>query len=130
MNILIHGSIIGPGGIAHHIREFSKTLNKHHNVKIRNFNIDSKTWNGYYSGPDIFKNTEDLEEVHHQMLYQQSLWEDDVLKDFPLTGYDESFIPDIHLIMGEAYHHYYYQEYNKPVIAYFPWETTELLKSF
>lgn len=130
MNILIHGSIIGPGGIAHHIREFSKTLSKYHNVKIRNFNLDHKNWEGIYTGPDIFKNTEDLEDVHHKMLHQQSLWENDELKDFPLSGYDESFVPDIHLIMGEAYHYYYYQEYNKPTIAYFPWETTELLHGF
>lgn len=130
MNILIHGSIMGPGGIAHHIREFSKTLNKHHKVKIRNFNLDKKTWKGFYSGPDIFKNAENLEEIHHQLLHQQSLWVDGELKEFPLLGYDESFVPDFHLIMAEAYHHYYYQDYDKPVIAYFPWETTEMLQGF
>ena len=130
MNILIHGSIMGPGGIAHHIREFSKTLNKHHKVKIRNFNLDKKTWKGFYSGPDMFKNAENLEEIHHQLLHQQSLWVDGELTEFPLLGYDESFVPDFHLIMAEAYHHYYYQDYDKPVIAYFPWETTKMLQDF
>jgi FkbM family methyltransferase len=129
MNILVHGSIIGPGGIAHHIREFTKSLSKHHNVKIRNFNVDSKLWRGY-TGPDVFKKVKELEFCHHKMLYKQSVWENDVLVDYPLTGYDDTFTPDIHIIMGEAYHYYYYQEYDKPTVVYFPWETTEMLQGF
>ena len=72
MNILIHGSMMGPGGIAHHIKEFSKNLNKYHNVKIRNFNLDTNTWNGFYSGPDMYKNTKGLEDIHHQLLHHHT----------------------------------------------------------
>jgi len=129
MNILVHGTILGYGGIAHQTREFTKTLSKYHNVKIRNFNlVDLKSWNGY-TGPDILKDAVHLEDVHHKMLYQQTLW-DGELKDFPLSGYDSSFVPDIHIIMSETNHYYHYQNYDKPVIVYFLWETTHISPNF
>jgi len=129
MNILVHGTILGYGGIAHHTREFTKSLSKYHNVKIRNFNlVDLDNWAGY-TGPDILKNAKNLDDIHHKMLYQQTLW-DGELKDFPLSGYDKSFIPDIHIIMAEVNHYYHYEKYDKPVIIYFPWETTNMLPKF
>lgn len=129
MNILVHGTILGYGGIAHQTREFTKTLSKYHNVKIRNFNlVDLKSWNGY-TGPDILKDAVHLEDVHHIMLYQQTLW-DGELKDFSLSGYDSSFVPDIHIIMSETNHYYHYQNYDKPVIVYFLWETTHISPNF
>ena len=129
MNILVHGTILGYGGIAHQTREFTKTLSKYHNVKIRNFNlVDLKFWNGY-TGPDILKDAVHLEDVHHKMLYQQTLW-DGELKDFSLSGYDSSFVPDIHIIMSETNHYYHYQNYDKPVIVYFLWETTHISPNF
>lgn len=129
MNILVHGTILGYGGIAHHTREFTKSLSKYHNVKIRNFNLaDLDDWAGY-TGPDILKDAVHLEDVHHKMLYQQTLW-DGELKDFPLSGYEESFVPDIHIVMSEVNHYYHYQEYNGPVIFYFLWETTHIVPVF
>ena len=129
MNILVHGTILGYGGIAHQTREFTKTLSKYHNVKIRNFNlVDLKSWNGY-TGPNILKDAVHLEDAHHKMLYQQTLW-DGELKDFPLSGYDNSFVPDIHIIMSETNHYYHYQNYDKPVIVYFLWETTHISPNF
>ena len=129
MNILVHGTILGYGGIAHQTREFTKSLSKYHNVKIRNFNlVDLKSWHGY-TGPDILKDAIHLEDVHHKMLYQQTL-RDGELKDFPLSGYDESFVPDLHIIMSEVNHYYHYQKYDRPVVIYFLWETTNILPSF
>jgi len=129
MNILIHGTLLNHGGISHHTKEFSKFLSRYHNVKIRNFNIPFSWTN--YTGPDVYKNLDELEEVHHKMLYQQSLWDGNGnLIDLPLSGYDEFFEPDFHLIMAEANHYYHYQDYNKPVIVYFPWETTKLNDTF
>jgi glycosyltransferase involved in cell wall biosynthesis len=131
MNILIHGTILGYGGIAHHTREFTKILSKYHNVKIRNFNlVDLDDWAGY-TGPHILKNAKHLDDVHHKLLHQQTLYNHDgELTDFPLSGYDESFVPDIHIIMSEVNHYYHYQIYEKPVIIYFPWETTNVLPKF
>lgn len=129
MNILIHSSIIGFGGIAHHIRKLSKALSKYHNIKIRNFNVPL-SWVSY-SGVDVFKNEEELEPIHHKMLHTQTLLNPELeLVERHLSGYDEDFSPDYHLIAAEVNHHYYYQTYNKPVIAYFPWETTELPPEF
>ena len=129
MNILVHGTVIGLGGIAHHTREFTKALSRYHTVKIRNFNVDHDVWTGY-DGPNVFRNIKELEPIHHKMLYKQSLWKDGKLTDFILSGYDDSFKPDIHIVMTEANHHYHFQTYNEPVIAYFPWETTKLYQHF
>ena len=131
MNILVHGTILGYGGIAHHTREFTKSLSKYHNVKIRNFNlVDLDDWAGY-TGPHILKNAKHLDDVHHKLLYQQTLYDNNgELTEFPLSGYEESFIPDIHIIMAEVNHYYHYQTYDKPVIIYFPWETTNVLPKF
>jgi len=131
MNILVHGTILGYGGIAHHTREFTNALSKYHNVKIRNFNlVDLDDWAGY-TGPHILKNAKHLGEIHHKLLYQQTLYGGDgELTDFALSGYEESFVPDIHIIMAEVNHYYHYQTYDKPVIIYFPWETTNVLPRF
>jgi ADP-heptose:LPS heptosyltransferase len=131
MNILVHGTILGYGGIAHHTREFTKSLSKYHNVKIRNFNlVDLDDWAGY-TGPHVLKNAKHLDEVHHKLLYQQTLYNDKgELTSFPLSGYEESFVPDIHIIMAEVNHYYHYEIYDKPIIIYFPWETTNVLPKF
>ena len=131
MNILVHGTILGYGGIAHHTREFTKSLSKYHNVKIRNFNlVDLDDWSGY-TGPHILKNAKHLDDVHHKLLYQQTLYNDrGELTSFPLSGYDEYFVPDIHIVMSEVNHYYHYQEYSGPVIFYFLWETTHIIPVF
>jgi FkbM family methyltransferase len=135
MNILIYGTIIGPGGIAHHTREFTKRLAKLHNVKFINFNVP-KVWDGVYS-TDMYKNLSELDDIHHQILHMQTLWSEDgggyKLKEFPLSGYDSEFKPDIHLVMAEANHHYHYKPFHKlkePAIAYFPWETDRVRDDF
>lgn len=129
MNILVHGTVLNLGGIAHHTRQFCKFLSQYHNVKIRNFNIPSN-WNGH-TGPDVYKDLQELEPIHHNLLHLQSLWgENNQLFDYPLSGHDPNFEPDFHLIMAEANHHYHYQNYDKPVIVYFPWETTRLHDNF
>ena len=106
MNILVHGTILGYGGIAHHTREFTKSLSKYHNVKIRNFNlVDLDDWAGY-TGPNILKNAKNLDKVHHKLLHQQTLYDNNGdLTDFPLSGYEEFFVPDIHIIMSEVNHY-------------------------
>jgi len=133
MNILIYGTLIGPGGITHHTREFTKRLSKLHNVKFKNFNVPIG-WDGVYS-PTMYSNLDELDSVHHTILHQQSLWTPDGnLMDYPLSGYDSEFIADIHLVMAEANHHYYYhnrlENSEAPVIAYFPWETSEIRADF
>lgn len=130
MNIFVHGTMLGPGGIAHHTREFTKRLAKYHNLKFRNFNIP-KDWNGY-QGENSLKNCEELEDVHHQILHSQTLYENSKkeLKDHPLSGYNPMFSPDINLVMAEVNHHYYFQDYEGLRIAYFPWETTLIPENF
>lgn len=136
MNILIYGTIIGPGGIAHHTREFTKRLAQSHNVKFVNFNVPTE-WSGVYS-TDMYNDNSELDEIHHQILHLQTLWDSDEiggyrLNDYPLSGYDTDFKPDIHLVMAEANHHYHYKPFHKlkePAIAYFPWETDRVRDDF
>jgi FkbM family methyltransferase len=132
MNILIYGTMIGPGGIAHHTREFTKRLAKLHNVKFRNFNVPNG-WNGKYA-VDMYVGYDNLDNIHHKILYEQTLWTvGGDLVEYPLTGYDPAFKPDVHLVMAEANHHYYYGEFDKinaPSIAYFPWETDRIRDDF
>jgi hypothetical protein len=93
MNILIYGTLIGPGGITHHTREFTKRLSKLHNVKFKNFNVPIG-WDGVYS-PTMYSNLDELDSVHHTILHQQSLWTPDGnLMDYPLSGYDSKFIEE------------------------------------
>ena len=133
MNILVYGTIIGPGGIAHHTREFTKRLAKFHNIKFKNFNVP-KNWDGLHY-PDMYKNFAELDDIHHKILHQQSLWTPDgELVDHPLRGYSPNFIPDVHLVMAEANHYYHYHNRiigsDSPIIAYFPWETSEIKSEF
>jgi len=132
MNILVYGTIIGPGGIAHHTREFTKRLAKIHNVKFINFNIPLNL-DGKYS-PDMYKLSGELDDIYHTILHQQSLWDEfGTLTNYPLSGYDRNFKPDVHLVMAEANHYYHYQPFHQidePTIAYFPWETDEIRSDF
>jgi FkbM family methyltransferase len=133
MNILVYGTIIGPGGIAHHTREFTKRLAKFHNIKFKNFNVP-KNWDGMHY-PDMYKNFAELDDIHHKILHQQSLWTPaGELVDHPLGGYSENFVPDVHLVMAEANHYYHYHNRiigsDSPIIAYFPWETSEIKSEF
>jgi FkbM family methyltransferase len=129
LNILISGTMIGPGGIAHHTREFTKRLASNHNVKFRNFNIPDK-WHGY--SVDMYFNLKELDVVHNSILFEQTLWSNGELVNFPLSGYDSTFKPDVYLVMAEANHYYYYnfEKSDIPIVAYFPWESTKIEENF
>lgn len=131
MNILVYTTLLGPGGIAHHSREFTKKLAKNNKVKVVNFNVPNNC-QGYRK--DMLQGSDELEEVHHKILHQQSFWNsDNELEEFPLSGYEEDFTPEVIIILAEANHYYYYRNFKElgiPVVAYFPWETSLIFEHF
>lgn len=122
MKILAHTCLIGSTGYNNHARSFFTTLNKYHQVKVRNLTIGSG-WKGYniHAHDDEPYMTDEIKD----MLYQQTLYNsDDSRSDFPLYNYDGKFKPDVHIILMETDHHYFYDNYDGYKIAYNVWETT------
>jgi len=61
-----------------------------------------------------------------RILYQQTLWtEKPHRSDFKMyQSDDKEFIHDVDLVLSETNHHYFYDSYDKPKIAYNVWEST------
>ena len=122
MNILASVPYVGTTGYNSHTRNFLRRLSLFHNIKVRNFTI-GKDWKGYHPTENIHGN--DVDKFDQSLLALQSLWDNGQLKDFPIYGFDiNNFAPDIHLVLSEVNHHYFYSDYNGPKIAYTVWEST------
>lgn len=120
--ILAHTCLIGSTGYNNHSRSFFTTLNKYHQVKVRNLTIGSG-WNGY--NLHAHDNEPYMTDEIKDMLYQQTLYNTDGSRtDHPLYNYDGKFKPDVHIILMETDHHYFYDNYDGYKIAYNVWETT------
>lgn len=126
MKILAHTCFIGTTGFANHSRSFLTALNKYHQVKIRNTTVNN--WNGYNERPH--EKEEYLTDEMRGMLYQQTLYDNGVPSDHPIYSYDSNFIPDIHIVLCETDHHYYYDNIQGYKIAYIVWESTLVPDNF
>lgn len=127
-NILAHTCFIGETGYANHSRQFFTKLNKYHNVKVRNFTVGN-SWQHY----NEFEHDKEfyITDEHRNMLIQQTLWNTDGSRnDYPLYNYKNDFIPDIHIILEEVNHYYFYDDYKGYKIAYTVWETTKYPEEF
>jgi FkbM family methyltransferase len=122
MNILAHTCIIGTTGYANHARSFFTHLNKYQNVKVRNFTIGAN-WGGINGS--VHDNEPYMTDELKGMLYQQTLFNSDGSRsDFKLSGYDENFKADVHIVLNDMNHYYFYDNYEGYKIAYNVWETT------
>jgi FkbM family methyltransferase len=128
LNILVHTSFIGTTGYANHARSFFTSLNKHHNVKVRNLTIGN-SWKGYSLTPhdgELY-----LTEEMKDMLFLQSLYNSEgVLYDEPIYSYESTFRPDVHIVLVEMNNHYFYNDYDGYKIAYNVWESTRYPDDF
>src|SRR6056300_31726 len=118
-----HGSYIGNTGYNHHTREFFRQLYKHYNIKFRNFTIGS-SYKGSIDNPhdnELYLNKQDKE-----ILHQQTLWTTPPNRKDELiyTSYNNDFEQDVNIVLAETNHHYFYDEYKGPKIAYNVWEST------
>lgn len=128
LNILAHTAFIGETGYAYHARMFFTALSKYHNVKVRNYTI-GKSWNSFAAtehDKEFY-----LTDEHRNMLILQTLYDQNGHRsDYPLYDYDNSFIPDVHIVLMDINHHYFYDNYDGYKIAYNVWESTEYPQDF
>jgi FkbM family methyltransferase len=122
MKILAHLPFIGTTGYANHARSFFCALNKHHTVKVRNFTVGS-SWVGMNDTPH--NNESYITKEMKDMLILQTLWNSDGSRsDFNMYGYKGGYVPDVHIVLMEQNHHFYYDNYDGYKIAYCVWEST------
>ena len=127
--VFAHGTYIGTTGYNNHTRDFYRELQKYTQVKFRNFTV-GKSWKGPSDEPH--NGEEYLNDIDKKLLVQQTLWGDDKnLIDKPIySKYPNDFKHNINLVLNESNHHYYYQKYLGPKIAYNVWESTRQTEQF
>lgn len=128
-NIFAHGSYVGTTGYNNHTRNFFRALSDYFLIKVRNFTIGGG-WEGHNDTPHDKEPY--IDDLDRKILHQQSLWDKDKkLIHHPIyTNFENNFDHDINLVLSETDHHYYYQDYQGPKIAYNVWETTRQPKHF
>jgi len=136
LNVFAHGSYIGNTGYNNHTRDFFRQLHKYCNIKFRNFSIGN-SWDSMSDTPhegELYLNDTDRD-----MLYLQTLWTQKPHRiDIPMyQSESKEFKQDLNLVLSETNHHYFYDGYEGPKIAYNVWESTlqpeeyfEVLKEF
>ncbi len=122
--IIAHTSFIGETGYANHSRNFFTALNKIIPVKVRNF-AAGETWTGLNNG-EPHNNEWYLTDEHKEMLYKQTCLSGDKRTDYYIYGGDEEVEKgnNLHIVLNEVNHHYFYDNYDGPKIAYTVWEST------
>jgi autotransporter strand-loop-strand O-heptosyltransferase len=121
--IYAHGSYVGDTGYNQHTRDFFRHLDKHADIKVRNFTV-GKSWNGY--NENAHDNEHYFNSTDKKLLYKQILWNTDKTRsDYPLYPHkSKEFTPDLNIVLCETNHHLFYDNYNGPKIAYNVWEST------
>lgn len=127
--IFVHGSYVGNTGFNHHTRDFFRELSNYFQIKVRNYTVGS-TWTGY--NESAHDNEPYLNDVDKKLLYQQTLWNNDGTRsEYPLyPSPDKEFNHDFNIVLNETSHHFFYDHYNGPKIAYNVWESTLLPEDY
>lgn len=123
LKVYAHGSYIGNTGYNNHTRDFFRQLSKYCDIKVRNFTI-GESWVEMSENPH--NNEKYLTDLDKSLLYQQTLWTQKPHRiDLPMySSPDKEFSQDLNLILSETNHHYFFDDYNGPKIAYNVWEST------
>ena len=132
-NVFAFGSYIGTTGYANHTRKFFRELSKLTNLKVRNFTV-GKGWGGKHID-EPHNNEPYIDNLDKKLLKEQSLWSNvenkEVLTHHPIySKYKNDVNHDVNIILSETNHHYYYQNYSGPTIAYNVWESTRQPQGF
>ena len=116
--IKAHTSFLGHTGYNSHARNFFTYLNKLIPTKIRNFTACSDQENY-------------LTDEHKEMLVEQTLTNYGKMKVYPFySKFDDSDYNKIDIVLNETNHHYFYDKYDSPKIAYNVWESTRQPQTF
>jgi hypothetical protein len=123
MIVKAHTSIIGDTGYNCHSRNFFTSLNKLNQVQVRNWTVGS-TWKGLVND-EPHNNEYYMTSELKTMLTHQTLGTPNGHTDFTIYS-DHSNLgkPDVHIILNDNTHPYFFQEYEGLKIAYNVWETT------
>ena len=126
--IFAHGSYIGTTGYNNHTRAFYRELSTFYDLKVRNYTI-GKSWEGHNDEPHNNENY--IDNIDKKLLVEQSLWNEDNLVHHPFyNNYPNDFNHNINIILNETDHHFFYQNYKGPKIAYNVWESTRQPEGF
>ena len=127
--VFAHGTYIGTTGYNNHTRDFYRELQKHLPVKFRNFTV-GKSWSGLSDEPHNGESY--LNDIDKKLLVEQTVWnENSKLVDRSIySHYPNDFKHNVNLVLNETNHHYYYQPYVGPKIAYNVWESTRQPENF
>lgn len=124
MKIFAHTSYIGTTGYNNHARDFFRKLSDHCDLKIRNFTV-GKTWSGF--GPEPHNDEPYITDLDKKLLYQQTLFDGNNNRDDYLMyiSDEKHWESDLNIVLLETGHHYFYDDYIGPKIAFNVWESTE-----
>jgi autotransporter strand-loop-strand O-heptosyltransferase len=129
IKVYAHASYVGTTGYNNHTRDFFRRLSKHTDLKVRNFTVGN-SWEGISDEPHNGESY--LNDVDKKLLHEQTLWSDNHNRsDYPIyTNHKNDFEHNVNLILEETNHHYFYDGYVGPKIAYNVWESTEQPQNF
>ena len=82
--IYAHGSYVGDTGYNQHTRDFFRHLNKHADIRVRNFTV-GRSWDGY--NENAHDNEHYFNETDKKLLYKQVLWNNDKSRSDSQTLY-------------------------------------------
>ena len=127
--VYAHGTYIGTTGYNNHTRDFFRELQKHLQVKFRNFTV-GKSWSGLSDEPHNGESY--LNDTDKKLLVEQTVWDNDhkLVDRLIYSNYSNNFEHNVNLVLNETNHHYYYQPYTGPKIAYNVWESTRQPENF
>jgi len=127
--ILVSSCYIGSTGFNNHSRDFFKSLSSYYPLKIRNFAVPPY-WNGIEDEP--FNKEPYLTDLDKKLIVSQtSFGNDRTLHDTEIyKNYPNKFDHNLNIVLAEVNHHYFYQKYEGPKIAYVVWETTNYPTEF
>ena len=122
--VYAHASYVGTTGYNNHTRDFFRRLANHVDLKVRNFTI-GKNWD--WPNDEPHKESY-LNDIDKKLLIEQTLWtnqEKGERAEFPIyVKYPNDFKHNVNLVLEETNHHYFYDSYVGPKIAYNVWEST------
>ena len=124
LKVYAHASYIGTTGFNNHTRDFFRHLSKHISLKVKNFTV-GKTFN--WPGNEPHNDEPYLTDLDKTLLYEQTLWKqkDQRSNHKIYPNYPNDFDHNVNLVLSETNHHYFYDSYDGPKIAYNVWETTK-----
>ena len=120
--VYAHASYVGTTGYNNHTRDFFRHLQKYVDLKVR---MKAKGAGKLRVNDEPHK--EDyINEVDKKLLIEQTLWTgEDTRDEFPIyKEYPNDFKHNVNLVLEETNHHYFYDSYKGPKIAYNVWEST------